>query len=137
MKTLFTFLEQLIRAKESSQPPFLDSKAPAKENPGNRGNRFNFNRVTKSSPSALCATTQEGKCVICYKNHGLKSCVSFLSLPVKERFRKATSKGLCFRCLESGHRAVCARNLHASIAKVDITVSCIKIHLVLTWKKSR
>ena len=33
VKTLFTFLEQLIRAKESSQPPSLDSKAPAKENP--------------------------------------------------------------------------------------------------------
>ena len=39
------------------------------------------------------------------KNHCFKSCVSFLSLPVKKRFRKATSKGLCFRCLESGHRA--------------------------------
>ena len=33
------------------------------------------------------------------------SCISFLSLPVKERFRKAASKGLCSRCLESGHRA--------------------------------
>ena len=33
------------------------------------------------------------------------SCISFLSLPVKERFRKVVSKGLCFRCLESGHRA--------------------------------
>ena len=110
VKTLFTFLEQLIRAKESSQPPSLDSKAPAKENPGNRENRFKFNRSQRSSTSALCATTQEGKCVICSKNHGLKSCVSFLSLPVKERFRKATSKGLCFRCLESGHRAeVCQK----------------------------
>ena len=94
VKALFTFLEQLIRAKESSQPPSLDSKAPAKENPGNLENRFKFNRSQKSSTSALCATTQEGKCVICYKNHGLTSCVSFLSLPVKERFTKATSKGL-------------------------------------------
>ena len=51
---------------------------------------------------------QKGKCVICYKNHGLKSC--FLSLPVEERFRKATSKDLCFRCLEPGHRAeVCQK----------------------------
>jgi len=113
VKTLFTFLEQLIRAKESSQPPSLDSKAPAKENLGNRENRFKFqkfNRSQKLSTSALCAATQEGKCVLCYKNHGLKSCVTFLSLPVKERFRKATSKGLCFRCLEPGHRAeVCQK----------------------------
>ena len=105
VKTLLTFLEQLIRAKESSQPPSLNSKVPAKENFGNRENRFKFNRSQKSSTSALCATTHEGKCVICYKNHGLKSCVSFLSLPVNERFRKAASKGLCFRCLEPGHRA--------------------------------
>ena len=110
VKTLFTFLEQLIRAKESSQPPSLDSKAPAKEKLGNRENRFKFNRSQKLSTSALCAATQEGKCVICYKNHGLKSCVTFLSLPVKERFRKATSNGLCFRCLEPGHRAeVCQK----------------------------
>ena len=47
VKTPFTFLEQLIRAKESSQPPSLDSKAPAKENPGNRENRFTFNRSQK------------------------------------------------------------------------------------------
>ena len=40
------------------------------------------------------------------------SCVSFLSLPVKERFRKVVSKGLCFRCLETGHRAeVCQKPL--------------------------
>ena len=39
------------------------------------------------------------------QNDGLKSWVSFLSLPVNERFRQAASKGLCFRCLESGHRA--------------------------------
>ena len=66
VKTLFTFLEQLIRAKESSQPPSLDSKAPARENPGNRENLFKFNRSQKSSTSALCATTQETTCVICY-----------------------------------------------------------------------
>ncbi|KAL9985156.1 hypothetical protein ACROYT_G007526 [Oculina patagonica] len=110
VKTLFAFLEQLIRAKESSQTPSLDSKASSKENPGNREGRFKFYRSQKSSTFALCAATQESKCVICYKNHGLKSCVTFLSLPVKERFRKATSKGLCFRCLESGHRAeVCQK----------------------------
>ncbi|KAL9988402.1 hypothetical protein ACROYT_G002840 [Oculina patagonica] len=73
VKTLFTFLKQLIRAKESSQPPSLDFKAPAKENPGNRENRFKFYRSQKSSTFALCAATQKIKCVICYKNHDLKS----------------------------------------------------------------
>ncbi|PFX12586.1 hypothetical protein AWC38_SpisGene23429 [Stylophora pistillata] len=122
VKTLFAFLEQLIRAKESSQPPSLDSKTPAKGNPGNREKLFKFNTSQKSSTSALCATTQESKCVICYKNHGWKSCLSFLSFPVKERFRKATSKGLCFRCLESGHRAEVCQTPPASTAEEDINV---------------
>ena len=57
-------------------------------------------------------TTQGRTCIICGKNHWVWSCISFLSLPVKERFRKVVSKGLCFRCLESGHRAeVCKKPL--------------------------
>ena len=32
VKILFAFLEQLIRAKESSQPPSPESKSPAQEN---------------------------------------------------------------------------------------------------------
>ena len=32
VKTLFAFLEESIRAKESSQPPSLESKSPAQEN---------------------------------------------------------------------------------------------------------
>ena len=83
----------------------------------NLGNRFKFNQSQKSSTSALCATTQEGNCAICYKNHGLKACVSDASNLVIE--------------------LKCGRNLHASISKVGITVSCIKIQHALTWKKSR
>ena len=33
------------------------------------------------------------------------SCINFLSLTVKERFRKVSAKGLCFLCLEGGHRS--------------------------------
>ena len=32
VKTLFAFLEQLMRAKQSSQPPSLQLKSPAQEN---------------------------------------------------------------------------------------------------------
>ena len=46
------------------------------------------------------------------KKHWVWCCISFLSLPLKERFRKAVSKGLCFWCPESGHRAeVCQKLL--------------------------
>ena len=47
---------------------------------------------------------------VSFATKGMVWCVSFLSLPVKERFRKATCKGLCLQCLESGHRAeVCQK----------------------------
>ncbi|XP_078357270.1 uncharacterized protein LOC144642154 [Oculina patagonica] len=53
VKTLFAFLEQLIRAKESSQPPSLDSKASSKENPGNREGRFKA-EVCQKPPCKHC-----------------------------------------------------------------------------------
>ena len=112
VKTLFAFLEQLIRAKESSQPPSLQSKFPAQKNSWNHGAHSKSNPSRKYSTSALCTTTQGRTCISCGKNHWVWSCISFLSLPIKERFRKAVSKGLCFRCLESGHRAeVCQKSL--------------------------
>ena len=112
VKTLFAFLEQLIRAKESSQPSSLQSKSPAQENSWNHGAHSKSNPSRKYSTSALCTTAQGRACIVCGKNHWVWSCISFLSLPVKERFRKAVSKGLCFRCLESGHRAeVCQKPL--------------------------
>ena len=100
VKTLFAFLEQLIRAKESSQPPSLQSKSPAQENSWNHGAHSKSNPSRNYSTSALCTTCQGRVCIICGKNHWVRSCINFLSLPVKERFRKAVSKGLCFRCLE-------------------------------------
>ena len=45
VKTFFAFLEQLIRAKESSQPPSFQSKSHAQENSWNHGAH------SKSNPS--------------------------------------------------------------------------------------
>ena len=112
VKTLFAFLEQLIRAKESYQPHSLQSRSPAQENSWNHGAHSKSNPSRKYSTSALCTTGQGRACIVCGKNHWVWSCISFLSLPAKERFRKAVSKGLCFRCLESGHRTeVCQKPL--------------------------
>ena len=112
VKTLFAFLEQLIRAKESSQSPSLQSKSPAQKNSWNQGALSKSNPSRKYSTSALCTTAQGRACIVCVKKHWVWSCISFLSLPFKERFRKAVSKGLCFWCLESGHRAeVCQKLL--------------------------
>ena len=56
VKTLFAFLEQLIRAKESSQPPSLQSKSPTQENSWNHGAHSKFKPSRKYSTSALCTT---------------------------------------------------------------------------------
>ena len=107
VKTLFTFLEQLIRAKESSQPPSLESKLLRKENTTKGESHVNLKPSSprRSSTSTLCASTQVKECCVCQKNHHVWSCVTFLSLTFKNRFRMALSKGLCFRCLEAGHMA--------------------------------
>ena len=99
VKTLFTFLEQLIRAIESSQPPSLESKLPAKENTAKGVSHVNFKPGSqrRSSISALCASTQVKECSVWRGDHHVWSCVNFLSLTVKDRFRMALSKGLCFR----------------------------------------
>ena len=88
VKTLFAFLEQLIRGKESSQPPSLQSKSPAQESSWNHGahSKSNPSRKYMYSTSALCTTAQGRACIVCGKNHWVWSCISFLSLPVKERW---------------------------------------------------
>ena len=46
------------------------------------------------------------KCAGCgNSNHTLERCESFTGKPVKERRKEAVKKGLCFNCLETGHRA--------------------------------
>ena len=38
-------------------------------------------------------------------NHHLDNCKTFLAKPLQERKIFATQKGLCFRCMEPGHRS--------------------------------
>ena len=103
-KALFTFLEQIIRAKESAQPSPPESKQRSKMEATKDGPP-KYNSQRKSSTFALCASTRDQRCCVCRQNHKIWSCVSFLSLSVKERYRKVLSKGLCFLCLEAGHTA--------------------------------
>ena len=135
VKTLFVFLEQLIISKESFQPPSLQSKSPAQENSWNHGAHSKSNHSRKYSTSALCTTTQGRVCVICGKNHWLWSCISFLSLPVKERFRKAVSKGLCFGALNRVTELKFVNYHSVNTAVVNIRVSCTRNQSSLSQKK--
>ena len=44
-------------------------------------------------------------CPLCSKDHNVRPCFDFLSFMVKERFRTASAKGLCFLFLKNGHRS--------------------------------
>ncbi|CAB4013360.1 Hypothetical predicted protein [Paramuricea clavata] len=94
------------KAKESStQAPNVESKTPK-----NISLKEGFHKnpsFRRSSTLALRSSTQtqEKECVVCGKDHNVWSCINFLSLTVKERFRKVSAKGLCFLCLEGGHRS--------------------------------
>ena len=110
IKKLFSFLKKVIRAKESStQVPNVD------HNPPKSGLKEGFPKnpwFKRTSTSALCSSTQteEKLCAFCGKDHNEWSCINFLSLTVKERFRRASAKGLCFLCLKSGNRSTsCGR----------------------------
>ncbi|XP_068749048.1 uncharacterized protein [Montipora capricornis] len=122
-------MEQVVRAKESSQSPSLEFKVSAKKNTAKCVSQVNFKSSSprRSSTSALCASMQVKQCCVCRKNHHVWSCVNFLSLAVKDRFRMALSKGLCFRCLEACHAAQSCekppckhcRGKHHSLLHVD------------------
>ena len=45
------------------------------------------------------------KCTLCQGNHPLDNCKTFLAKPLKERKTFAMQKGLCFGCMEPGHRS--------------------------------
>ena len=45
------------------------------------------------------------KCTLCQGNHPLDNCKTFLAKPLQERKTFAMLKGLCFGCMEPGHRS--------------------------------
>ena len=69
VKKLFAFVEQVVRAKESSQSPSLEFKSSAKENTARCQSQVNFKSSSprRSSTSALCASMQVKECCVCRK----------------------------------------------------------------------
>ncbi|KAL9971682.1 hypothetical protein ACROYT_G017880 [Oculina patagonica] len=48
-------------------------------------------------------TSDSKKCALCNKAHNIDVCYEFVSKPISERKAFASTKGLCFGCLEYGH----------------------------------
>ena len=123
VKTLFAFLEQLIRAKESSQPPSLQSKSPAQENSWNHGAHSKSNSSRKYSTSALCTTTQGRACIICGRASVSCHCQS------KKDLEKRYPKVCVFGALNLATQPKFVKTHSVNTAVVNITVS-------YTWNQS-
>ena len=103
----------------------------AKPSP-NEGNRFGKPRPFQRRPLDVDAfatnlrwDTQEKKttlatksCLLCNKSHNLDTCYEFMKKSIIERKAFASTKGLCFGCLEQGHLSRdCPKRIACNICK--------------------
>ncbi|KRZ81667.1 hypothetical protein T08_12140, partial [Trichinella sp. T8] len=61
-------------------------------------------RAARGATTVLHAAVNSS-CLICKGDHNIASCKEFLQADVHTRSRMAAGNKLCFRCLQSGHRA--------------------------------
>ena len=125
VKTFFAFLEQLIRDKESSQPPSLQSKSPAQENCWNHGAH------SKSNPSPLpCARQLKGvRASFVVKTTGCGRASVSCHCQSKKDLEKRYPKACVFGALNLATELKFIKNHSVNTAVVNITVSC-------TWNQS-
>ena len=93
------------------QPVFgsLQQSSPAVSvsNKNNFDKNKNHRVLTSKSdhPVANTPLINEFKCEYCAASHNLKECSSFSTLKMDEKSKVIKSKGLCFGCLQKGHRS--------------------------------
>ncbi|XP_052565845.1 uncharacterized protein LOC128093365 [Culex pipiens pallens] len=79
--------------------------------------------VTSKAHSVTVSKTNEG-CAVCGATHSVEACGAFKKLIVEERYSKAKQFGLCFLCLNRGHRTNTCK-------KTDLCTACKKKHHAL------
>ncbi|XP_065077952.1 uncharacterized protein LOC135701162 [Ochlerotatus camptorhynchus] len=79
--------------------------------------------VTSKTHTVMVAKANDG-CPVCGTAHSIEACGPFKKLSVNERYTKAKQLGLCFGCLQRGHRTTTCKT-----SKVCPT--CTKKHHVL------
>ena len=120
------FLNSEIRRQDRSSqcarvaPSRSATPPPSGDLPARSSNQFTCSRmgstgmVTRQggrqppTAAALAATAKCGdanRCGMCNKGHGMAKCPVLLKLSARDRHLEVRNKGLCFRCLTSGHRA--------------------------------
>ena len=131
VKTLFAFLEQLIRAKESSQPPSLQSKSSAQENSWNHRAHSKSNPSRKYSTSALtCARQLKGvRASFVVKTIGCGRASVSCHCQSKKDSEKRYPKAYVFDALNLVTELKFVKNHSVNAAMINIRVSC-------TWNQS-
>ena len=111
---LLDFLEKQIESLQRSETfKTLDPSAKKTEENTRRKSDFNKSFYKPSSASALNAATPTGKptCNFCNKSHPSDNCFAFLRLSGEEKGQKIKDLGLCYRCLNKGHKSdICDKN---------------------------
>lgn len=100
LEWLLKFLQQEIQRRERSET-FKDVTVE-------KGTvRHEVERKKVSSASALQTTSEEvpTHCVFCQKRHKSEKCWEMLKLDMTAREEKVKQKGLCFKCLLTGHHS--------------------------------
>ena len=105
--TVETLLEWI-----SQEAEFLVVARETLEGVGNRELSSHGSTRTSRQRTFLARSNpaEKVKCAVCDGSHGVWLCSEFLRMDVNQRWRKARSSGLCFRCLSSGHYSIdCTR----------------------------
>lgn len=110
---LLTFLDTEISRRERSGSYGLTVPAVSAETHKSTGGGTRPKKPART-PSAAALTTGWRMCGVCSNNHRSDACSVLASLSLAERYDHLRSKGLCFRCLQKGHRA---HQCHMNCAK--------------------
>ncbi|KRZ00328.1 hypothetical protein T4B_4731, partial [Trichinella pseudospiralis] len=92
--TSVAFLSFLL--KQTRIKGFVRRRSPRKlEQKSTKGERFT---------TATVQVEPVGKCLMCSGIHPVEKCPRFVNLSVPERWQCVRKRGLCFGCLQKGHR---------------------------------
>lgn len=121
---LLKWLKREIEVLERSEM-YKEKKSSKEEGTGKGGKEKWF---TASVLHATSPLKSSGCVFYMRRNHNSKKCFKFLALDGQQRYDKLKELGVCFRCLNSGHRSRnCKAKCCVQSAKVTTIVQCVEL----------
>ena len=78
---------------------------------------FSHAYVAMNTVGSPAAAPREFKCDLCYSDHHISKCESYLEKHAEERYELVKSKRLCFNCLNPNHRISDCKSLNVCKVK--------------------